>query len=30
MARAALEKIQGINTELKTAIEKKQGMKKAG
>jgi hypothetical protein len=30
MARAALEKIQGINTELKTAIEKKKGTKKAG
>jgi hypothetical protein len=29
MARAGLEKIQGINTELKTAIEKKT-MKKAG
>ncbi len=30
MARAALEKIQGINNELKTAIEKKKGVKKAG
>jgi len=30
MARAGLEKIQAINMELKTAIEKKAGVKKAG
>ena len=30
MARAGLEKIQAINQELKTAIEKKSGVKKAG
>jgi hypothetical protein len=30
MAKAGLEKIQGINMELKAAIEKKMGVKKAG